>query len=84
MRSDRVWTAWVLAVVGSFLALEVPALIRGRREPGKGDGTLSHWLRGVLGTRPGEQRRRRWAAGGAFGAFFVWLIGHVTLNWRGL
>ncbi|WP_143264183.1 hypothetical protein [Amycolatopsis kentuckyensis] len=78
-RPDVAWAAWLTAVLASFAALEVPALIRGRRDPGKGNGTLTFWLRGVLGTR--DKRRRRWLLGPAFGVFCAWLAGHILGGW---
>lgn len=80
MKSDTIWKLWLAGVLGSLAVFETPALIRGRRERDKPSGTLTYWWRGVLGTRRGELRRRRWILAPVFGAFCVWLAGHMCLN----
>ena len=70
MSPDLIWGVWLAAVIGSFFALEIPAI----RNKVVGD-TLSERLRAWLGLNPW----RKWGVAGAwfFGGFMVWFLFHI-------
>ena len=73
------WVIWLSLTVGSFLALEIPAL-RNRRE---GDTLSEHvwrWLK-VRTARSDAGASFLILARVALGAFLIWLAGHLAMGW---
>lgn len=70
MPARRRWALWLVAVLVSFAAFELPALAQGR-EP----DTLSAALRTWLGISP--ERRGHRLLGIAFVAGLGWFVSHI-------
>lgn len=73
MISAWFWVVWIIAVFGTFFALEIPAI----RNDVPGD-TLSERLRQWLGTHP----RRKWGTIGSmiFLGAVMWFAFHIITN----
>lgn len=73
---NRTWAAWLIGVLGSFAALEYPALRR--RVADKPSGTLTATMRRWLGLNP--RARRRFILAPCFAAFVIYLWGHFLFG----
>lgn len=72
------WTIWAVASTASFAAMEYHELKS--REPGKPSGTLTHQVRYVLGTEPGDKKARRFLLCPLFTGGLIYLGGHFMLG----